>query len=234
MNGFFSCGKSDHKVKDCLLQASKGKNGRKAQPSDFGLGAPCENRSYALKIRQDHEGSPNVIIEKGEFAAYQLKGVSHVRLTNGRKRERKNGHKVKDCPLQYTKIRMPRQDHEDSLNAVTALVKLKELKDKLKDLLKELKDELKDLLDKGFIRPNISLWGVSTLFAKKDLDPLLVELKNSVSEKSIEAFSHEKDTVLPYQGLGVKENLSYEAVPVRMLRIKEATSKKVLLEKTTS
>ncbi|XP_049391772.1 uncharacterized protein LOC125856302 [Solanum stenotomum] len=35
INGCFGCGKSSHKVKNCSLQASKGKNGRKAQPSDF-------------------------------------------------------------------------------------------------------------------------------------------------------------------------------------------------------
>ena len=33
--------------------------------------------------------------------------------------------------------------------------------------LKELKGQLKDLLDKGFIRPSISLWGAPLLFVKK-------------------------------------------------------------------
>ena len=33
--------------------------------------------------------------------------------------------------------------------------------------LKELKEQLKDLLDKGFIRPSISLWGTPVLFVKK-------------------------------------------------------------------
>ena len=33
--------------------------------------------------------------------------------------------------------------------------------------LKELKDQLKDLLDKGFIIPNISPWGVPVLFVRK-------------------------------------------------------------------
>ena len=32
--------------------------------------------------------------------------------------------------------------------------------------LKELKEKLKDLLDKGFIRPSISPWGSPTLFVK--------------------------------------------------------------------
>ena len=35
--------------------------------------------------------------------------------------------------------------------------------------LNELKDQLKDLLDKGFIRPSVSLWGAPVLFVcKKD------------------------------------------------------------------
>lgn len=35
--------------------------------------------------------------------------------------------------------------------------------------LKELKEQLKDLLDKGFITPNISLWGAPVFFVcKKD------------------------------------------------------------------
>ena len=33
--------------------------------------------------------------------------------------------------------------------------------------LKELKEQLKDLLDKGFIRPSISPWGAPVLFVKK-------------------------------------------------------------------
>ena len=34
--------------------------------------------------------------------------------------------------------------------------------------LKELKTQLQDLVDKGFIRPSVSLWGASVLFVKKD------------------------------------------------------------------
>ena len=33
--------------------------------------------------------------------------------------------------------------------------------------LKELKEQLQELLDKGFIRPNVSLWGAPILFMKK-------------------------------------------------------------------
>ena len=34
--------------------------------------------------------------------------------------------------------------------------------------LKELKTQLQDLVDKGFIRPSISLWGAPVLFVKKE------------------------------------------------------------------
>jgi hypothetical protein len=34
--------------------------------------------------------------------------------------------------------------------------------------LKELKEQLQELLDKGFIRPGISLWGALVLFVKKN------------------------------------------------------------------
>ena len=33
--------------------------------------------------------------------------------------------------------------------------------------LKELRVQLQELLDKGFIRPNVSLWGAPVLFVKK-------------------------------------------------------------------
>ena len=36
------------------------------------------------------------------------------------------------------------------------------------DELKELKMQLQDLVDKGFIRPSISLWGTQVLFVKKN------------------------------------------------------------------
>ena len=34
--------------------------------------------------------------------------------------------------------------------------------------LKELKEKLKDLLNKGFIKPSITPWGVPVLFVKKN------------------------------------------------------------------
>ena len=38
--------------------------------------------------------------------------------------------------------------------------------------LKELKIQLRELLDKGFVRPSISLWGVLVLFVKKTVGSL--------------------------------------------------------------
>ena len=40
--------------------------------------------------------------------------------------------------------------------------------------LKELKEQLKDLLDKGFIRPSISAWGAPVLFVRKNDGSLIM------------------------------------------------------------
>ena len=54
--------------------------------------------------------------------------------------------------------------------------------------LKELKAQLKDLIDKGFIRPNISLWGAPVLFVKKKDVSLIMSIDyrqlNKVTIKS--------------------------------------------------
>ncbi|WMV19427.1 hypothetical protein MTR67_012812 [Solanum verrucosum] len=76
--------------------------------------------------------------------------------------------------------------------------------------LKELNEQLKDLLDKGFIRSSISPYGALVLFVQKKYgalyvkvkqgpDPILVELKEAVLKKSVEAFSQGGDGVLRYQ-----------------------------------
>ncbi|WMV38056.1 hypothetical protein MTR67_031441 [Solanum verrucosum] len=62
MDGCFGCGKSGHKMRDCLLLATNGRDGRQAKHSGFGLGAPHQSRLYALQTRQDHKGSLNVMI----------------------------------------------------------------------------------------------------------------------------------------------------------------------------
>ncbi|XP_075079905.1 uncharacterized protein LOC107779264 [Nicotiana tabacum] len=59
--------------------------------------------------------------------------------------------------------------------------------------LNELREQLKDLLDKGFIRPSVSLWGAP---AKQDEDPYLVKLKEGVRSKEITAFTLGNDRVL--------------------------------------
>ncbi|XP_070024921.1 uncharacterized protein [Nicotiana sylvestris] len=43
--------------------------------------------------------------------------------------------------------------------------------------LNELREQLKDLLDKGFIRPSVSLWGAPVLFVKKKDGPLRIVFK---------------------------------------------------------
>ena len=51
--------------------------------------------------------------------------------------------------------------------------------------MKELNAKLKDLLNKGFIRPNIFLWGSPILFVKEKDVPLGCELITSNSIKSV-------------------------------------------------
>ncbi|KAH0773733.1 hypothetical protein KY290_010870 [Solanum tuberosum] len=46
----------------------------------------------------------------------------------------------------------------------------------LKELKEKLKEKLKDLLDKGFIRPTISLWGLPVLFVKKKYGSLRMSI----------------------------------------------------------
>lgn len=48
-------------MKNCRLQATKGKDGRNVQPSGSDSGAPKQNRLYALLIQHDHKDSPYVV-----------------------------------------------------------------------------------------------------------------------------------------------------------------------------
>ncbi|KAK6787876.1 hypothetical protein RDI58_016401 [Solanum bulbocastanum] len=48
---YFNYRKSGLKMRDCQLLASKGKDGKYTQPSGSNLGAPRQNRFYALQIR---------------------------------------------------------------------------------------------------------------------------------------------------------------------------------------
>ncbi|WMV37455.1 hypothetical protein MTR67_030840 [Solanum verrucosum] len=50
-----------HKVKAYLLQASKGKDGRQAQPSGSFSDVPHQNRFYNLQTRRHHKGSLDVV-----------------------------------------------------------------------------------------------------------------------------------------------------------------------------
>ncbi|WMV24316.1 hypothetical protein MTR67_017701 [Solanum verrucosum] len=63
-NTCYGCGKSGHKMKDWLLLATRGRDGRRVKPSD--------TNSYALHTRQDHEGTSDVTIDKLWFFSLWL------------------------------------------------------------------------------------------------------------------------------------------------------------------
>ncbi|WMV57936.1 hypothetical protein MTR67_051321 [Solanum verrucosum] len=61
----FWLGKIDYKIRKCPTGSSKeGDNHRRAQPYPFSgpSGGRKKDRFYALQTRQDHEGSPIVVI----------------------------------------------------------------------------------------------------------------------------------------------------------------------------
>ncbi|WMV57929.1 hypothetical protein MTR67_051314 [Solanum verrucosum] len=60
-DGCFNCGKNGHKMREFPLLATKGRDGRQAQPSRSGSTTPKQNKLYALQTQQDHEDSSDVV-----------------------------------------------------------------------------------------------------------------------------------------------------------------------------
>ncbi|WMV37562.1 hypothetical protein MTR67_030952 [Solanum verrucosum] len=60
-DGWFSCGKSGHKIRDCPILMAKGREGKQAPPCGSGSSAPKKNRLCALETRHEQEGSPKVV-----------------------------------------------------------------------------------------------------------------------------------------------------------------------------
>ena len=61
--------------------------------------------------------------------------------------------------------------------------------------LKELKTQLQDLVDKGFIRPSVSLWGAPVLFVRRKMEQC-----DYVSTTSNSMRSQSRTSIL-YRGL---------------------------------
>ncbi|XP_015170603.1 multicystatin-like [Solanum tuberosum] len=63
MDSCFNYRKSGLKMRDCQLLASKGKDGKYTQPSGSSLGAPRQNRFYALQTRNKKENAHLEFVE---------------------------------------------------------------------------------------------------------------------------------------------------------------------------
>lgn len=62
----------------------------------------------------------------------------------------------------------PEREVEFSINLVPGMTSISKVPYRTAPAeLKELKEQLKELLERGFIRPNLSLWGAQVLFMKK-------------------------------------------------------------------
>ncbi|WMV07933.1 hypothetical protein MTR67_001318 [Solanum verrucosum] len=51
MDGCFNCGMSGHKIRNCPLLVTKGRECRQTQPSGSDLGAPKQKKFYAIQTR---------------------------------------------------------------------------------------------------------------------------------------------------------------------------------------
>ena len=57
----FGCGKSGHKVRECLNLNGQDKRSGKAQASGSNVNVPKKNRFYALRCKGEQESSPDVV-----------------------------------------------------------------------------------------------------------------------------------------------------------------------------
>ena len=90
--------------------------------------------------------------------------------------------------------------------------------------LKELKEQLQDLLDRGFIRPSVSPWGVPLLFVKKKDETLRLcfdyRALNKVTTKNKYPLPRIDDLFDQLQGASVFSKIDLR-LGYHQLRIKE-------------
>ncbi|XP_049345500.1 uncharacterized protein LOC125810028 [Solanum verrucosum] len=60
-DGYFSCGRSGHKMREIPMLVSKGREGKQATPSASGPNAPKQNHFYELQTHGEQQGSPDVV-----------------------------------------------------------------------------------------------------------------------------------------------------------------------------
>ena len=51
ISGFFGCGKDDHKVRDCPIISSRGRQAKKVHSSFSDGGVPSKNHFYDLRVK---------------------------------------------------------------------------------------------------------------------------------------------------------------------------------------
>ncbi|XP_049397383.1 uncharacterized protein LOC125861561 [Solanum stenotomum] len=98
--GFFDCGKSGKKMKDCPQLMAKGREGQKATISGAGFNAPKKNNFYALQTHSEREGSPDVETVTGQFSYTCLAIIG----SPARVETEKGSEKVSGLPSKFTAI----------------------------------------------------------------------------------------------------------------------------------
>ncbi|GJR08097.1 putative nucleotidyltransferase, ribonuclease H [Tanacetum coccineum] len=139
--GCFTCGSTQHKVKDCPLSEAK-----QSIPADFALDYSCYRTGFIYdssdQARQRLQ-SPNienlsVVREFADVFPDKLPGLPPAR------------------EIEFGIELIPDAEPISRLLYVGQPVELK-----------ELKEQLQEMLENGFIRPSVSPWGAPVLFVKK-------------------------------------------------------------------
>ncbi|XP_049394739.1 uncharacterized protein LOC125859037 [Solanum stenotomum] len=79
----YSCGKGRHQLKDFPTRTTNGREGNQATPSGSNVDSPKKNSFYALKSRNDQEGSPDIVTDMLQAELKELKAQLKDLLDKG-------------------------------------------------------------------------------------------------------------------------------------------------------
>ncbi|GJW63642.1 zinc finger, CCHC-type, retrotransposon gag domain protein [Tanacetum coccineum] len=142
--GCFTCGSTQHKVKDCPWKQ------KQSMPADFARLPPTTGRVYATTRDQaarledhDYVNCPKTFCDRVvlEFTSYHMLTL--------------------DCVLGMGLVAILIRASIDLLLLGLLSLSLAHVE------LKELKEQLQEMLKNGFIRPSVSPWGAPVIFVKK-------------------------------------------------------------------